>query len=120
MLSTSFTIISGLLTVLSIIINLWQWRVRRQQYLDSKMRIESMYNELSEVSRRINAIFKLSIPSNRPDNQNERINSRFEQIRGIAESSIQNIISFCKHKLSFTPYMDLVRGKIESHKGEMR
>ncbi len=81
------------------------------------MRLQSFFNEFNDISMHTNAIFKLTDP-NRKHNSNvdSIINSRFSEIKGITQTSKQNIISFCSYYLNFEPFRDLEKGEIRNGK----
>ena len=96
-------IIAGFLTIISVCINIIQWRTKKGLITTLKSRSQAAYNYFFQIAQHSDKIRELS--KNNYENQLV-INIAIQQacsINGISDAARCDIISYCREHLNFIP-----------------
>ena len=99
------TIISTVIAVISICLNIIQWRAKKEQQKALRSQSQASFNVFHEIQYLTNLIFK--------DTKNiQSILGSVNQIKGLTVAELQEIVAYSREHLDFLPFEDLQEGKI--------
>jgi hypothetical protein len=97
-------IVASLATILSLVINLFQWRKNVSLLKILRARSEGAFNIYRNIAYQTNLMFRKS--------DTEHYKNCANKISGAAQAARQEIMAFCKHQLNgFVPQEENLKGE---------